>query len=323
MIKLDARDKKILYELELNARISELDLAKRTKLSREIVRYRLSKLEKEGVIRGYNTIINNMKLGFLMYRAYFKLSNVSAEKEKEITDYLITKVNWMTRVEGVWDLSIMVFVRSVYDYDDFLSEFKRRFGDYISKSNVAVMTKLWHFKKGYLCDKDTVPDSILMGLKSGDEFIELDSVDEKILSILASNARMKYLDLARKLKMHEKLVRDRIKKLISKGIILGYVSFLDVRLLNMYYFKVNFELKNHSSLDFKRLLDFALYHPNIVYVDEAVGGADFEIELHVENNTKLYSIINDIKTRFSNIIVDSNFMEYTKEYKFDYFPNKK
>jgi len=323
MIKLDFYDKKILYELDLNARISDSELAKKTNLSREIVRYRINKLEKEGIIRGYSTIVNTMKLGYLMYRTYFKFSNINLQKEKEIIDYLQSKVNWVTKVEGNWDLGIMIFVKSVYDYDNFVSEFKRQYGNYISKSWVATMTKLWHFKRGYLLDKKDSNDFILMGLKTNDVIVDLDDIDNKILSILVDNARMRFLEIAKKLNLHEKLVRDRIKKLISKDIILGYTTFLDTKLLDKFYFKINFILKNHSSQDFKRLLDFSLYHPNIVYVVEAVGGSDLELEVHVNDNTALYALINEIKNKFSEIIVDYNFMEYTKEYKFSYLPNKK
>lgn len=125
LIKLDLKDRKILYELELNGRISESELAKRVGLSREVVIYRLNKLQKTGIIRSFNTIVNTMKLGFLMYRTYFKFINLTGEKEKEITEYLYKKVNWLTKVEGTWNLSTMVFTKSVYDYEQFINGFNR------------------------------------------------------------------------------------------------------------------------------------------------------------------------------------------------------
>ena len=83
----------------------DLQLAKKTKVSREVVRYRLEKLEKQGIIRYYMTLINTLNLNFLMFRTYYKFTNLTPEKEKEIIQYLQKKVNWVTKVEGKWNLT--------------------------------------------------------------------------------------------------------------------------------------------------------------------------------------------------------------------------
>ena len=318
-IKLDLKDRKILYELELNARIPELELARKVRLSREVVRYRMQKLEEEGVIRSYNTIVNTMNLGFLMYRAYFKFINLSAEKEEEIIAYLKEKVNWMTKVEGKWNLSTMLFVNSVYEYELFINEFHRAYGNYIQNYWVSTMTKLRHYKRGYLLNKKENKECIIMALTQKENVI-LDTIDKKILNILVTNARIKYVDLAKKLNLNEKLVRDRIAKMIENQIILGFTTFLDIKKLEKLYFKVHFSLKNCSETDFKKLMAYAQTKPEIVYAVEAVGGDDYEIEVQVDSNNELYELIGDIRITFSEIIYDYYFMEYTKEYKFDYLP---
>ena len=50
-IKLDSKDWKILAELDKNSRIFDTTLAKKIRVSREIVKYRIKKLRSEGVIR--------------------------------------------------------------------------------------------------------------------------------------------------------------------------------------------------------------------------------------------------------------------------------
>lgn len=317
-IKLDIKDRKILYELELNARIHELELAKKVRLSREVIRYRLEKLQERGIIRSYNTIVNSMNLGYLMYRTYFKFINLNKEKETEIIHYLTEKVNWITKVEGKWNLSTMIFTKSVYDYEQFINEFHRIYGNYIQNYQVSTMTKLWHYKRGYLLDRKESGNILLTA--NSKEISQIDDTDKKILTNIISDARIKYVDLAKKLGINEKLIRDRIKKMIDKKIILGFTTFLDLNKLEKLYFKVNFNLKNCAEVDFKRLLSYAENHPDIIYVIEAVGGDDFEIEVQVDNNNQLYKIIEEIRQTFSEIIFDYYFMEYTKEYKFDYLP---
>ena len=61
-IKLDIKDKKILYELDMDARQSISSIAKRVGLSKEVVNYRIRRMEKEGLIDGYYAIIEYSKL---------------------------------------------------------------------------------------------------------------------------------------------------------------------------------------------------------------------------------------------------------------------
>ena len=56
---LDALDKKILDVIKDNARLSYSDIGEQVGLSRVAVKNRMDVLEKNGVIRGYQTIINN------------------------------------------------------------------------------------------------------------------------------------------------------------------------------------------------------------------------------------------------------------------------
>ncbi|MFH1972444.1 MAG: Lrp/AsnC family transcriptional regulator [archaeon] len=319
MIKLDKKDKRILYELELNARITESSLAKKTKVSREVVRYRLEKLEKQGIIRYYMTLVNTLNLGYLMFRTYYKFTNLTPEKEKEIIQYLQKKVNWVTKVEGKWNLTTMSFSPNIFEYDKFLTELKTKYGEYIQDYWVSTMTKLWHYKRGYLLEKRG-NSSLMMGERK--QKPKLDKLDIKILDILLNNGRIKYIDLAKKLKQHPKLIRDRVNKMIKDEVIIGFTPFLDINKLGMLYFKVHFKLKNYSPEKFTSLLRYAEDHPNIIHTVEAVGGADYEIEVQVDNNEELYKVIEDIKIKFSDIIFDYYFMEYTKEHTLDYLPRE-
>jgi len=67
-IKLDIKDKKILYELDMDARQSISSIAKRVGLSKEVVNYRIRRMEKEGLIDGYYAIIEYSKLGYMYCR---------------------------------------------------------------------------------------------------------------------------------------------------------------------------------------------------------------------------------------------------------------
>ena len=61
-MKLDLKDKKILYELDLNSRATLNEIAKKVGLSKQVVDYRLKNLIKNNVINRFYTAINFSKL---------------------------------------------------------------------------------------------------------------------------------------------------------------------------------------------------------------------------------------------------------------------
>jgi len=63
-LKLDAHDRKLLAELQSDARVSVAELARRVGLSQPAVRDRIHKLESSGVIEGYRATLNYRALGY-------------------------------------------------------------------------------------------------------------------------------------------------------------------------------------------------------------------------------------------------------------------
>ena len=83
---LDNTDKRILFELERDARITDSALAKIVKKSKDSVRYRIKKLEDEKIITGYRTWIDYSKIGYRSSTIYLNLINIPEKKEKLIND---------------------------------------------------------------------------------------------------------------------------------------------------------------------------------------------------------------------------------------------
>ena len=57
-MELNLKDRKILAELDLNARATFHDIGKKARLSKETVIYRVRQLEKRGIIQRYTTLVN-------------------------------------------------------------------------------------------------------------------------------------------------------------------------------------------------------------------------------------------------------------------------
>lgn len=55
MIKVDLKDRKILYELDLDARQSLTQLGKKVGLKKDVISYRIKGLQDEGIIKNFFT----------------------------------------------------------------------------------------------------------------------------------------------------------------------------------------------------------------------------------------------------------------------------
>ena len=96
--KLDIKDRKILAELDMNARQPMTILSKSVGLSRQVVEYRIKKLEQKGIITGYVGWYNSLKLGYNHCRIFLNLKNIDRTTESKLIDYLknIEEIVWLS-----------------------------------------------------------------------------------------------------------------------------------------------------------------------------------------------------------------------------------
>ena len=319
-IKLDLKDRKILYELDINARQSYSEIGKKVGLSKEVVNYRIKSLLNIGLIKSFFTIIDTSKLGYLSFRIFLKFQNTTIDKENEIIEYLKKQnnVGWIVSVKGNWDLNFVAWQKNAYEFEEFFDNLMNKYKFYIDKQWFSIITKLYHYRRAYLLDKKE--DSSGYVIVGGSIKSKTDDIDLKILNMLAFNSRLGSLEIAGKIKTTEKIVRDRIKKLIKERVILGFRALFDLNLLGYEYYKLHLTLNKFEKEDIKNLLGFIHYHPNIIYYTKTIGGADFELDIQIKNHKFFYKLIREIRNNFTKIIKDFEFMQYDEEYKLIYLP---
>jgi len=119
--KLDSLDKKILDELQKDARRPFLDVARKLGVSGGTIHQRVEKLKESGVIVGSKTLIDYKVLGYgvsVFLGVYVKLA-------KDITQ-LISKLDLMEEVvevhytTGNFALLVKVYVRDIDHFHNFL-----------------------------------------------------------------------------------------------------------------------------------------------------------------------------------------------------------
>ena len=317
MLKLDLYDKKILFELDVNARIPTSDIAKKLKKSKQFVDYRIKKLEEQKIIVGYNTVIDYSRLGFTSIRVYFKYQNITPEQQKMLEDDLIKdkEVWWLVTVEGPIDVGYATAVRNILDFYKYWDKIMSKYKQYIAKSQIVFYSHIKQFPKAYLLNQMNTDQGTMIGAS---QKVDYNNLDIKLLKILSDNARMPILEVASKLKTSPQTVRQHMKKLQKNGIIQGYRALIDVSFLGYRYYKSYINLIDTKRI--KELEAFCLQHPNILNINRTIGGRDFEIELQAKEFNEFEKIMNEIRTSFAGSIKDYEFVIAKKEKKMNYFP---
>jgi len=299
-IKLDLTDRKILAELDKNCRVSNSRLGKIVNKSREAVKYRIQQLEKKGIITGFITTINPNKLGYYMFKVYLQLENIPKERER-FFEFLKKKksIYWMGISDGVFDCVFAILSRSVTEYYDEINNILSKFKHLIVRKVLGVMVDTTQYnKKFFLNDRD---GKYLIW--AGDVVNnKIDELDYKILEILANDARIPIAKLARKVKSTIEIVRNRIKKMEEKEIILGYRIAVDFNKLGLEFFKAIIYFKSLSNEDERALFEWMRRHLNSLYYIRSLAPWEVEFEFVVENYQQFNKIINELRKRFPHVI---------------------
>lgn len=317
-IKLDGYDRKILFTLDKNARISTTELGKQLRKSKQFVDYRVKRLEEAGVLSKYIAVIDYSRLGYQSIRVYFKFHNLTREKQDEVEADIIKdkEVWWLVTLEGQWDVGFALAVKNIFDFYPYWEKLMSKYRKYISRRSVAIYSHIRQYPKSYLLHQINTDKGTLVGASK--EIFSLDKKDVQVLKLLCDGGRMPLLEIANTLKTSPQVVRNHLRKMERNKVILGYRALIDVSFLGYRYYKLYLTLLNTERL--QELEQFCLQHPNILNVNQAMGGSDFEIELQAKSFDEFDAIVNELRKVFSGMIDEYEFVIAREEKKMVYFP---
>ena len=125
MDSLDKTDRRILTLLQQNARLTIQEIGQQINLSKTPVHERIKRLEREGIIDRYVTILNKKKLGnLLMIYCQVTLDRQTrdafADFESAVRE--LPDVLECNRVSGTFDYLLKIVSRDMESYNHFYQE---------------------------------------------------------------------------------------------------------------------------------------------------------------------------------------------------------
>ena len=318
-VSLDARDRAILYYLDKDARQSISSIAKKIKLSKEVVNYRIKNLVKQGTIYDFSTIINGAKMGYVMYRVFIRFQNVDVEKEKEMLKYFrgLSSVGWIVQLEEMYNLSLLIWAKSVFEFKETYDTITKNYGEYFQKVLVTIVTNFCHFINNYLYNTG---DFSMRAIGGKSELAPLDAVDMRIMEILSEDARTPLLNIAKAANVSPNTVKHRMKKMIKEGVIVGFRPHINASVLGYQHYCIFIQLAKQDPALKNRLFEYLKINKNVIHITEAIGRGDLDFEMQVKSGSELHTHLEELRKHFGTQLQEYRTTLIKQEHLINYLP---
>ena len=146
-LKVDEKDFSILQAISHNGRAKLIEIAQETKLSVDIVRGRMKKMEQSGIIQGYTVDIDYNVINLELFKVLIHFKNPSDAQERRFlqfcqdSDLVISHV----RTSAPWDAEINVVVSNFKEFNIFIRDVKDQFSDMIIDTDASSVSESYFF----------------------------------------------------------------------------------------------------------------------------------------------------------------------------------
>ena len=322
VVKLDLKDKKILYELDRNSRQPASKIAKNVGLSTDGTNYRIKRLVKNEAIFRFITLLNTAKLGLTTYKLFYRFQNTTPENESEIIQYMVNHPNTqlVTETQGVFDLNVNFIVPNIESLHKIITEVRLKYGEFLADKEVTIMVQSHFFYRSYLLNKKLTNTREKVYYGSDAKVVPLDRQNKQILTLLAKDARVSAVDIAREIGLSSDAVIHRIKKLEHEKIIQDYLLFLNPEKIGYTWYYVMVKFRDLTGDKENKFFQFCNIQPNIWNYTSTIGPWECVFNVDVESDEHLKQILTEIKKDFSQVLREYSIIKIIKTHKFNQYP---
>ena len=142
-VEVDEKDLKLLGGLAEESRAATTKLAGELGLTPNAVKYRMKRLENEGVIKGYQVVSDRSKLGMYHYKILLHFQKTDEVKVKKFVRHCESLPNllFLTRSIGAWDMDVDFDFGNTIDAHNSILNLTGKFRDLIKGYEVLPLFK--------------------------------------------------------------------------------------------------------------------------------------------------------------------------------------
>ena len=310
--KMDKLDKKILYLLSLNCRLSNMAIARHLQTSREVVSYRIQRMMEQEILHGFLTLINAQALAKKMIIVGIKVH--ASVKIQELLEAFEKhpSVTAVRHCGGIFDVVMTIQANNDEECYVVFHGFLEKYASAIKCHEI--FSKLeQHFSSVYLLLDNNDEKKKLEQIQEhkGNSFIRdfqtrpmstiasTDQQDQDILAILNHDARISLADLSAKTGISFFQLQKRIKSLIRGNIIQAFIPYFSLVKCGFQCYYVFANVRQQAEPAFR---EWTNQHPSIVWRTKLLGQFNYKLSLYVNNNSQLADILKEMHEQFGEAI---------------------
>ncbi len=141
LYKLDNTDIKILASLSTNARENIVKIAQKINLTPEGTSYRIKRLLKEKVIRGFRAVLDVTKLGHLLYMLMIETTPMPKEIEQKFEMFCQMQKNifFADKLLGKWQVRVEILADNHEHLNKVMREIRNILSEYIRSYELVIV----------------------------------------------------------------------------------------------------------------------------------------------------------------------------------------
>jgi len=307
-VTLDKKNQQILQMLIDDARIPVSKISHKLKLSKPAVMQRIKNMRDKKIILQFITYFNLISAG---YKFHFILLETDRENElayaKKISENKFTAA--VAQIASKFNLVWMVFSKNIEHFNKIINNSLKT----IKIKDIKIFPIIENYFDNYKLFADE-PKKIN---KPQHKKINLDKKDAKILNILKDNSRESLVNIAKECDLTAEAVKQRIKKLKEKGIILNFFTNFDIFKFGFHPYLILFKTNRRNQ---EQIFEFIRKHKNTN--GQYILDNEFNLMciVVVKNLYELRGFIDDINKLFEKEILNYETYLLTNQISSDFFP---
>jgi len=141
--KPDRLDMQLLRIISQHAKSPTHELVKATKMSGRVVRYRIKRMERAGIISGYRCVFDRTALGLQYYKIFLNTSGMEEITKKKLISYCeySPSITAVVTCIGAWDIEVELEVPSVEEFQDVLRDIRNTLSSELRDFDYVLITQ--------------------------------------------------------------------------------------------------------------------------------------------------------------------------------------
>jgi len=135
---------------------------------------------------------------------------------------------------------------------------------------------------------------------------KLDLKDRRLIYLLDCNSRTSNRQLGKKIGLTEQAIGYKIKRLLEKGVIKKFITFVNALSLGYTHYKVFVKIQDATEEVEKKIMDYLVKNKNVRWIVSTSGKYDLSFSVLAKTPQEFSSIYQEIESRFGKFISEKN-----------------